>query len=66
MKLSAKYSVKGLGHNDNSPLFSHAPVPPSVFANLPFDSVVAMRSNSSKSHCPKAFLKVSGMCYSGR
>lgn len=50
----------------NSPLFSHASVPPSVFAKLLFNSIMAIRSNSSKSHCPKAFLRVSGICHSGR
>ena len=65
IKLSAKYSVKGLNHNNSGPSFSHDPVPPSVFANLPHNSIMAMRPNSSKNHRPKAFLKASGMCYSG-
>ena len=47
IKPSAKYSLKGLGHNDNSPSFSHDPVPPSVFANLSFNSIMAMRLNAS-------------------
>ena len=61
IKLSAKYSVNGLSHNINSLSFYPDPGQPSVFANLPPDSIMAMRLNSSKSHRPKAFLKVSGM-----
>ena len=53
IELSAKYSGNG-GHNDNNPSFSHDLVPPSVFANLPFNSIMAMRPNSSKNRCPKA------------
>ena len=66
IKLSAKYSVKGLGHDRSSPSFSHNLVPFSVFANLPFNSIMVMRANSSKSLCPKAFLKVSSIYYFSR
>ena len=46
IKLSARYSTKGFSHNDNSPSFFHDPVPPSVFANLSFNSFMTMKLNA--------------------
>ena len=69
-KLSAKHNLplgseKVLGGNKSSPSCPHDHYS-TVFANLPFYSSMAMRLDSCENHCPKAFLKVSGMCHSGR
>ena len=66
IKPSAKYSVKRAGHNINNLSFSLDPVPSLVFNDLPLNSMTAMRLTLSKSHHPKAFLKISGMCFLGR